>query len=134
MCEHILALSQQVRCEVIDPSFIDGQDSTHSKWMSFINTARHKGEQNVIPYRYLGKVYCRTFKSIDPASELLGAYGKQYAKDLGTDTSTEGISFIENYGVLVITSIPLYSQLQVPIFVALAVENPSHQQLHFIST
>ena len=134
MCEHVLTLSQQVRHEVIDPYFIDGQDPTHSKWMSFINTARHEGEQNVIAYQYLGKFYCRTFKSIYPASELLGSCGKQYSKELGTDTNIEGKSFIEVYGVLLITTINLYSQLQLLVFIALAVENPSQQQLHFIST
>ena len=90
MCEHVLALSQQVRREEIDSYFIDGQDSNNSKWMSFINTARHEGEQNVIAYQYLGKVYCRTFKSIYPASELLGGYGKQYANELGTHTNYDG--------------------------------------------
>ena len=102
--------------------------------MSFINTARNEGEQNVIPYHYLGKVYCRTFKSIYPASELLGANGKQYAKDLSTDINTEGKLVIEIHGVIIITNILLHSQSQLLIFIALAVENPSQQQLHFIST
>ena len=99
MCVYILALSQQVRCEVTDPNFIDGLDSTHSKWMSFINTARHEGEQNVITYHYLGKVYCRTLKSISPASELLRGCGKQCAKEPGIDTNTEGKSFIDIYSL-----------------------------------
>ena len=84
--EHVLTLSQQVSREVIDPYYIDGQDSTHSKWMSFINTDQHEGEQNIIEYNYLGNVYCHTFKSIYPASELLGAYGMLYAQELGTET------------------------------------------------
>ena len=134
MYNHVLALSQQVRHEVTDSYFIDGQNSNNSNWMSLINTARHEGEQNVIAYQYLGKVYCRTIKSIYPASELLGGYGKQYVKELGMDTNTEGKSFINIHGVLIIKSIILFSQLQLPIFVALVVENPSQLQLLFIST
>ena len=61
-----------------------------SNWMKFVNTARNEEEQNVFVYQYLGNIYYRTFKSISPASELLGGYGKQYAKKLGTDTNTEG--------------------------------------------
>ena len=102
--------------------------------MSVINTARHEEEQNVIAYQYLGKVYCRTIKSIYPASELLGGYGKQYVKGLGTDKNSEGKSFIVIYDVLTITSIFLYFQLLLPIFVASAVENPSQLLLLFIST
>ena len=94
--------------------------------MSFINASRYDGEQNVIAYQYLGKVYCRTSKFIYPASELLGWYG--------TDTNTEGKSFIDIHDVSIIISIILYSQLMLPIFLALAVENPLQLQLLFIST
>ena len=102
--------------------------------MCFINTARHEGEQNVIAYHYLGKVYCRTLKSISPGAELLGGYGKQDVKELGTDTNTEGKSLIEIHSVLISHVFIFYSQLHLLIFVALAVENLSQQQLHFIST
>ena len=93
--------------------------------MAFINTARHEEEQNVIAYRYLGNIYFRTVKSISPASELLGGYGKQYAKESSTGTTTEGKSFIEVHGALIIKLIFLYSQLQRPNFAASAVENRS---------
>ena len=102
--------------------------------MNFINTARHEEEQNVIAYHYLGKVYCRTIKSIYPASELLGGYEKQYAKELDMDTNTEGKSFIDIHCVIIIINILLYSQLLLPIFVVLAVENLSQKQACLIST
>ena len=59
--------------------------------MSFINCARHEEEQNVIAYQYHGNVYCRTSKFIEPATELLGGYVKQSAKELVTNTNTEGV-------------------------------------------
>ena len=63
-----------------------------------------------------------------------GGYGKQYVKELGMDTNTEGKLFIDIHGVLIITSIILYFQLQVLTFVALAVGNPSQLQLLLIFT
>ena len=57
-----------------------------------------------------------------------------HMETLCTDANTEGKSFIEIYCALIITSIILYSQLWLSIIVALAVENPSKQQFHFIST
>ena len=88
--EHVLPLSQQVNHEGVDPYFIDGKDTTDSNWMKFVNTARHKEEQNVTVYKYHGNIYFRTFKTISPESELLGGYGKQYEKILGEHTNTEG--------------------------------------------
>ena len=76
--------------------------------MEFINTARHEEEQNVIAYRYHGNIYFRTVKSIFLASELLGGYGKQYAKELRTGTNTEGKQFVV-HGALIIKHILLYS-------------------------
>ena len=89
-CEHIHPLSQQVNHEGVDPYFIDGQVFSHSNWMRFANIARYEEEQNIIVYRYHGNIYYRTFKSISPASELLGGYGKQYATKIGEETKTEG--------------------------------------------
>ena len=71
-CEHVLPLSQQVNHEGVDPYFIDGQETTDSNWMKFVNTARYEEEQNVIVYKYHGNIYYRTFKTISPTSELLG--------------------------------------------------------------
>ena len=89
MFEHVLPLSQQVNHEGVDPYFINRQDTTDSKCTKFVNTARHE-EQNVIVNKYHGDIYNCTFKTIPPASELLGGYGQKYEKKLGNGTDTEG--------------------------------------------
>ena len=104
----------------VDPYYINGQNSTHSNWMKLVNTARHEGKQNVIAYQYLGNIYYRTVKSISPASELLGDCEKQYTKKLGTDTNTEGKLFLR---FIVLCYYKFYFQFQLPILIALAVEN-----------
>ena len=92
--KHVLPLSQQVNHGGIDPCVIDGQHTTDSNWMRFVNTARCEEEQNVIVYQYHGNIYYH----ISPASELLGGYGKQCVEELGTDTNTEGNYFFEVHG------------------------------------
>ena len=47
--------------------------------------ARKEREQNLKPYQYLGKVYYRTYKDIQPGTELLEFYGYDYGEILGID-------------------------------------------------
>lgn len=51
--------------------------------MRFIRCARHKGEQNLFAFQYLGKVYYRTFKTILPGQEILVWYDEKYPQYLG---------------------------------------------------
>ena len=85
--------------------------------------ARCEVEQNVIAYQYHGEFYCRTSKSICPATELLVGYRKQSVKEFDKDTNTEGKSSIMVHGALIFTNILLYPQLQLPTLAALAVES-----------
>jgi len=55
--------------------------------MRFIRCARHKGEQNLFAFQYLGKVYYRSFKPILPGHELLVWYDEKYPQYLGVPGS-----------------------------------------------
>ena len=100
--------TNQVEQEGVDPYFINGQDSTQFNWMEFVNCARYEDEHNVIAYQYHDNIYYQTIKSINPASELLVWYEKQYAKECGIDTITEGKSFVEVDGTFIITRLLFY--------------------------
>ena len=51
--------------------------------MRFIRSALHKGEQNMFAFQYLGKVFYRTFKTIQPGEEMLVWYDDKYPQYLG---------------------------------------------------
>ena len=55
--------------------------------MRFIRCARHKGEQNLFAFQYLGKVYYRSFKAILPGQEMLVWYDEKYPQYLGVPSS-----------------------------------------------
>ena len=123
MFEHVLPLSQQVNHEGVDPYFIDRQDTTDSNWIKFVNIARHEEEQNVIVYKYHGNIYYHISKTIPPASELLVGYGQQYVKKKIGEVQTlkvNNICCISIQSVVVV----FYSEHQLPVSVALAVESP----------
>lgn len=63
--------------------FVDGSDEKVSSWMRFIRCARHKKEQNLFAFQYLGKVYYRSFKAIQPGEEMLVWYDEKYPQYLG---------------------------------------------------
>ena len=63
--------------------YIDGSDENVSSWMRFIRCARHKGEQNLYAFQYLGKVFYRAFKTILPGQEMLVWYDEKYPQYLG---------------------------------------------------
>ena len=67
--------------------YVDGSDEKVSSWMRFIRCARHKGEQNLFAFQYLGKVYYRTFKAIMPGQEMLVWYDEKYPQYLGVPSS-----------------------------------------------
>ncbi|XP_052125185.1 histone-lysine N-methyltransferase PRDM9-like [Frankliniella occidentalis] len=64
---------------------VDALDPAHSNWMRFVNCARNKGEENLHPYQYHGKLYYRTVCDIPANTELLVWYGDSYGKELGID-------------------------------------------------
>lgn len=51
--------------------------------MRFIRCARHKQEQNLFAFQYLGRVFYRTFKPIVPGQEMLVWYDEKYPQYLG---------------------------------------------------
>lgn len=63
--------------------YIDGSNENVSSWMRFIRCARHRGEQNLFAFQYLGKVFYRTFKKILPGQEMLVWYDEKYPQYLG---------------------------------------------------
>ncbi|XP_078367928.1 putative histone-lysine N-methyltransferase PRDM6 [Oculina patagonica] len=67
--------------------FVDGSDEKVSSWMRFIRCARHRGEQNLFAFQYLGKVYYRSFKTILPGQEMLVWYDEKYPQYLGVPST-----------------------------------------------
>lgn len=62
---------------------MDASDEKVSSWMRFIRCARHKNEQNLFAFQYLGKVYYRSFKAVLPGEEMLVWYDEKYPQYLG---------------------------------------------------
>ena len=65
--------------------FINGENKSKANWMRYVNCARNESEQNLIAYQYRGQIYYRSFKPIQPGTELLVFYGEEYAKELGIE-------------------------------------------------
>ena len=63
--------------------YINGSDETVSSWMRYVQCARHKGEQNLFVFQYLGNVYYRAFKDIPQGTELLVWYDENYPQYMG---------------------------------------------------
>ena len=63
--------------------YIDGSNENVSSWMRFIRCARHRGEQNLFAFQYLGKVFYRSFKAILPGQEMLVWYDEKYPQYFG---------------------------------------------------
>ena len=51
--------------------------------MRYVNCARNEVEQNLVAFQFRGKIYYRTFKEIQPGTELLVWYGAEDGKELG---------------------------------------------------
>ena len=54
--------------------------------MRFVNCSRYEREQNLVSFQYRGEIYYRSYKEIQPGTELLVWYGDKYANDLGIET------------------------------------------------
>ncbi|CAH3042950.1 unnamed protein product [Porites lobata] len=63
--------------------YIDGSDVKLTSWMRFIRSARHKREQNLFAFQYLGRIFYRAFKDILPGEEMLVWYDEKYPQYLG---------------------------------------------------
>lgn len=78
--------------------FVDGSDEKVSSWMRFIRCARHKGEQNLFAFQFLGKVYYRSFKTIQPGQEMLVWYDDKYPQYLGVPSSVFDLGSLTDKG------------------------------------
>ena len=65
--------------------YVDGTDERKSNWMRFINMPRKETEENLKSFQYRGQVYYRTYKPIQPGTELLEFYGYEHAMIFGID-------------------------------------------------
>ena len=61
---------------------MDGNDRKFSNWMSLIQCARHKEEQNMTVFQYNGNLYYRAFRDIIPYTELLVWYDDRYSDSM----------------------------------------------------
>ncbi|XP_029196546.2 putative histone-lysine N-methyltransferase PRDM6 isoform X1 [Acropora muricata] len=78
--------------------YVDGSDEKLSSWMRFIRCARHKQEQNLFAFQYLGKVYYRAFKAIQPGEEMLVWYDEKYQQYLGLPSVMFDMANVKNAG------------------------------------
>ena len=62
--------------------YVDGNDTKFSNWLSKIQCARHKGEQNMTVFQYNGNLYYRAFRDILPYTELLVWYDDRYSDSM----------------------------------------------------
>ena len=79
----IFLLYHQIFKEGKLAGYIDGSNENVSSWMRFIRCARHKAEQNLFAFQYLGKVFYRSFEAILPGQEMLVWYDEKYPQYLG---------------------------------------------------
>ncbi|KAL8569977.1 hypothetical protein ACOMHN_056409 [Nucella lapillus] len=63
--------------------FVDAKDCKAANWMTYVNCARTRAEQNVTAYQHCGEVYYRAHCDIQPGTEILMWYGREYGKELG---------------------------------------------------
>ncbi|KAL8572153.1 hypothetical protein ACOMHN_057828 [Nucella lapillus] len=63
--------------------FVDAKDCKAANWMRYLNCARTRAEQNVTAYQHCGEVYYRAHCDIQPGTEILMWYGREYGKELG---------------------------------------------------
>ena len=78
--------------------YVDGKNEKSATWMRFVNCARNVNEQNLVAYQYLGQIYYRTFRDIDPNMELLVWYGEEYAEELGIGLNNRETGMAESSG------------------------------------
>jgi len=89
--------------------YVDGNDEKVSSWMRFIRCARHKSEQNLFAFQYLGKVYYRTFKAILPGQEMLVWYDEKYPQYLGVPSSIFDMGSLTAQGKYLLISVGTFS-------------------------
>ncbi|XP_076437962.1 histone-lysine N-methyltransferase PRDM7-like [Babylonia areolata] len=63
--------------------FVDAKDCKTANWMRYVNCARTRAEQNVTAFQHCGEVYYRAHCDIQPGTEILVWYGREYGKELG---------------------------------------------------
>ena len=108
--------------------YIDGSNENVSSWMRFIRCARHKGEQNLFAFQYLGKVFYRSFKAILPGQEMLVWYDEKYPQYLGIPSAIFDMGAVIPSGRL---SVIIYALCF--IFLSLGFSNhPRNQPRYFL--
>ena len=78
--------------------FVDGSDEKVSSWMRFIRCARHKKEQNLFAFQFLGKIYYRSFKAVLPGEEMLVWYDEKYPQYLGIPSAIFDLGAVTGKG------------------------------------
>ncbi|XP_050393939.1 uncharacterized protein LOC126811921 isoform X2 [Patella vulgata] len=81
-------LDNEYQCDVLDIS-----DEHYSNWLMFVKPARSSTEQNLVAYQCNDSIMFVTCKDIEPDSELLFWYSKEYAKLLGFMTKPNRINY-----------------------------------------
>ncbi|KAK6170212.1 hypothetical protein SNE40_018661 [Patella caerulea] len=81
-------LDNEYQCDVLDIS-----DENYSNWLMFVKPARSSTEQNLVAYQCNDSIMFVTCKDIEPDSELLFWYSKEYAKLLGFMTKPNRINY-----------------------------------------
>ncbi|XP_017326196.2 histone-lysine N-methyltransferase PRDM9 isoform X3 [Ictalurus punctatus] len=62
--------------------YIDAKREMYANWMRYVNCAHNGEEQNLVAFKYQGKILYRCCRPIDSGQELFVWYDEEYAKDL----------------------------------------------------
>ncbi|KAM9486975.1 uncharacterized protein Hap1MRO34_006853 [Clarias gariepinus] len=77
--EYSWVIHRSGQCE----EYIDAKREMHANWMRYVNCARNEEEQNLLAFKYRGKILYRCCRPINPGHELLVWYDEEYSRNLG---------------------------------------------------
>lgn len=69
----------------VDPGTDPDPDKTKNNWLSRVNSANYRHDQNIMGTQYKGKIYYRVCKPIGPGVEFFTYYGDKYARKMGVN-------------------------------------------------
>ena len=71
--------------------YIDGQDTSKSNWMRYVNPAHSPSEQNLVACQVKFDIYFYTIKPIPAGTELFVWYCREYADRLNYPLSADNL-------------------------------------------
>lgn len=75
--------------------YVDASDTRTSNWMRYVNSARHKGEENIVAFQYKGNIYYATSCFVPENVELLVWCGNEFNKGFKNTSADVGQSPVQ---------------------------------------